>query len=177
MKFETWAKKYNISNNAIDELRTLIFSAYVEVDSQQYEIDSEQRASLLVRLKASKAGARLWRNNVGATYTQDGSFIRYGLCNESKQINARFKSSDLIGINPIKITQEMVGMTIGQFVAREVKKPGWKYSGGAREEAQLKFIMLINALGGDAQFTTGEFDGTSEEKNTGANKARKRKDY
>jgi hypothetical protein len=108
-----------------------------------------------IRLEASEKGARLWRNNVGATYTQSGNFIRYGLANDSSQLNAVIKSADLIGIRPILITQEHVGMIIGQFISREVKKPGWRYSNTDRERAQSAWAELILSLGGDACFTTG----------------------
>jgi hypothetical protein len=113
-----------------------------------------------VRLEASRNGIRLWRNNVGALKTPDGSYLRYGLANDSPHLNAVFKSSDLIGIRPILITQDMVGKTIGQFVAREVKAPGWLYRDTQRERAQRAFIDLINKLGGDAAFTTGDEEGT-----------------
>ncbi len=49
----------------------------------------------------------------------------------------------------------MVGSRFGQFLAREVKKPGWKYRGTAEERAQLHFINLVNTAGGDAAFATG----------------------
>lgn len=109
-----------------------------------------------IRLKASQKGWYLWRNNVGATYTKNGDFIRFGLANDSKEINFRLKSSDLIGIKPMKITQEMVGKTVGVFVAREIKHGKWKYAGTQREEAQLNFVNLINSLGGDAEFIADE---------------------
>lgn len=108
-----------------------------------------------IRLEASERGIRLWRNNVGATYTPTGQFIRYGLANDSAQLNTVIKSADLIGIRPVIITQEHVGITIGQFVSREVKKPGWRYAGTDREKAQLTWADLILSLGGDACFTTG----------------------
>lgn len=118
--------------------------------------DSESAIQSLLRLEASQKGCRLWRNNVGALYTKEGNFIRYGLANESSAINKVIKSADLIGIRPIKITPDMIGKTIGQFLSREIKKPNWKYTGNSREQAQLAWINLINSLGGDACFATGE---------------------
>ena len=109
-----------------------------------------------IRLEATRLGMRLWRNNVGALRTPSGSYVRFGLANDSAQVNEVFKSSDLIGIRLILITPEMVGQTIGQFVAREVKQEDWKYTNTDREKAQKAFIDLINELGGDAKFTTGE---------------------
>ncbi len=106
----------------------------------------------LIRLEASQKGSRLWRNNVGAAYTKNGDFLRYGLANDSTKINSQLKSSDLIGIKPIRITQDMVGLTIGQFLSYEIKNPNWKFSGTDRELAQLNWINLITDLGGDARF-------------------------
>jgi hypothetical protein len=98
----------------------------------------------------------LWRNNVGAATTADGSFIRFGLANDSSGLNKILKSADLIGINPVQITQDMVGCVIGQFISREVKTKNWRYTGTAREQAQLKWIELILSLGGNACFANGE---------------------
>jgi len=117
---------------------------------------SETEVQACIRLEAIKLGMRLWRNNVGALRSPDGSYVRYGLANESPALNAVFKSSDLIGIRPILITQDMVGTTIGQFVAREVKPTDWTYKATDREKAQLAFIDLIKHFGGDAAFATGK---------------------
>lgn len=117
---------------------------------------SETGLSSIIRLEASMKGCRLWRNNVGATYTPKGDFIRYGLANDSSGLNREIKSADLIGIRPVVITVDMVGVTIGQFLSREVKAPGWKYKGTDRERAQLAWAELIISLGGDAGFAVSE---------------------
>jgi len=81
--------------------------------------------------------------------------VRFGLGNESSALNARFKSSDLIGWRPVLITPDMVGKIIAQFMARECKYEGWTYHGSEREKAQKAFIDLVVAEGGDACFATG----------------------
>jgi hypothetical protein len=117
---------------------------------------SEAASTAIVRLEAARLGILLWRNNVGAGVLQDGSFIRWGLANDSTQMNRQIKSADLIGIRPLLITPAHVGHTIGQFVSRECKRPGWKWCGNERELAQLEWAKLVNGAGGDAAFATGE---------------------
>ena len=120
---------------------------------------NESEAQALVRLKASQAGVRLWRNNCGGGLLANGSFVRWGLANDSEGINQVLKSADLIGIRPVLITQEHVGKTLGVFVSREVKAPGWRYnSANRREAAQMAWLRLVESLGGDAAFTTGEWE-------------------
>ena len=119
-------------------------------------MSSEASVAARVRLEASRLGIRLWRNNVGAGKLTNGTFIRFGLANESTQMNTHIKSADLIGIRPILIGPEHVGLTIGQFVSRECKHPGWRYAGDAHEIAQKRWADLINILGGNASFVTGE---------------------
>jgi hypothetical protein len=46
----------------------------------------------------------------------------------------------------------MVGKTIAQFVSRECKPEGWRFSNSPREEGQAKWAGLVNAAGGDACF-------------------------
>lgn len=81
-----------------------------------------------VRLAVAAAGVDLWRNNVGLALHTDQygqtRAVRYGLLNDSEEINERFKSSDLIGIRPMLVTQEWVGQVVGVFSAIETKKTG-----------------------------------------------------
>lgn len=132
---------------------------------------SESARQQDIRMSLASQGAAVWRNNVGAIPTRQVSQcprcqfsyeiksdpLRYGICNDSPQINERFKSSDLIGIIPRRITPEMVGTTIGQFASIEVKERGWKYTGKGREAGQSNWITLINSKGGFACFASEPF--------------------
>lgn len=153
MNLNNWAIKWGVPFEAVEDLRRGLQTVNTE-PSPQFD-ESEGAIQTRVRLEASAKGARIWRNNVGAVLTEK-SFIRYGLANDSKQMNDKIKSSDLIGIKPIRITESMVGGVIGQFLAREVKKGDWNFTGTKRELAQLAFLNLIISLGGDAAFTNRE---------------------
>jgi len=116
---------------------------------------SEAYAQSQVRLEAPRAGVTLWRNNVGVLTDLTGRPVRFGLANDSRQLNEALKSSDLIGWRPVLITPEHVGRTLAQFVSRECKAPGWKYTGTDRERAQKAWLDLVAAAGGDSAFATG----------------------
>lgn len=102
-------------------------------------IKSEKRIEQEITLKASKLGARLFKNDVGFAITQNGSPIHFGLAKGS---------SDLIGITPIKITQDMVGKTVGVFISVEVKKD--KCGSYKATEEQKKWLDMIKEKGGIA---------------------------
>jgi hypothetical protein len=153
MNLDAWATRHHIAPDAILELKQLILPP---TNGTVLTGVSEAAVQTIVRLEASRKGCRLWRNNVGAGYLQDGSFIRWGLCNDSAQLNKRIKAADLVGIRPVVITPGHVGRTIGQFLSREVKVAGWKLGNSDREQAQVRWAEMINALGGDATFATGE---------------------
>lgn len=151
----TWAARHGVTPQALNELRQL-FCCYAD-KTPGADDQSEAAVQQLVRLEASRAGARLFRNNVGAFQSPDtGAWVRYGLANESVQMNRMIKSSDLVGLRPVVITPQHVGSVIGQFVAREVKRSGWRYTGNTHEKAQLRFLQLVASLGGDACFCNGE---------------------
>ena len=152
---QEWAARWNLPPQALAELAALHGVADAPVVTNAEPL-SEGAVQQNIRLEASRVGARLWRNNVGACTDKYGTFIRYGLANDSIAVNKAIKSSDLIGIKPVMITFAHVGQVFGQFTAREVKREGWQYTGNGREKAQLKFLELVTALGGDGRFATGE---------------------
>lgn len=167
MNLNGWAIKWGVPFEAVEDLRREM-GEIKPFDIPNYTPgESEAAVQTRVRLEASRKGARLWRNNVGGAYTADeyagdgtliraGSFLRYGLCNSSEAENKAIKSSDLIGLRPVRIEQQHVGHVFGIFVAREVKPASWHYVGTDREKAQLKFLEIVASLGGDAAFTVGE---------------------
>lgn len=148
-----WARKWGVPQEAIADLCNR--SNPTGAAAHESTAASETGAQIEVRLEAARMGAILWRNNVGCLPGPNGQPVRYGLANDSAVVNKRTKSCDLIGVRPVVITPEMVGHTIGQFLAREIKEPGWKYTGRGREPAQANFINLVNIMGGNAAFATG----------------------
>ena len=151
MQLDQWARDWGISAQAIADLRNRIGSSYTNIEPTA-NLLSEAGVQSRIRLEASQKGCRLWRNNVGAFTSPEGNFIRYGLANESASVNKKIKSADLIGIRPVLIKPYHVGTTIGQFMSREIKAAGWRYTGNEREQAQLTWAELILSLGGDACF-------------------------
>ena len=120
---------------------------------------SEMATQQRLRLLAAQHGTPLLRNNSGACRDETGRVIRYGLGNDSTRINDAFKSSDLIGIWPVVVTQEMVGRTLGLFFAVEVKAPGWTLTpGDKRAQAQAAFGKWVQDHGGVFTFATSEKD-------------------
>lgn len=164
MTFNEWARKHP---QAAYEL-SLVTAQQPVIDTAHAGHD-EAYAQQQARFALARAGGLAWRNNVGATpakidttcprcsfkYEVKQRIVRYGLANDSHQLNSVVKSSDLIGVLPRNITPDMVGTTIGQFVAVECKRPGWHFTGKGREEAQQAFLSLVLQRGGVAQFSTG----------------------
>lgn len=78
-----------------------------------------------VMLEASRLGATVWRNNVGAYKDKTGRLVTYGVCNPG--------GADLIGIYK------------GRFLAIEVKAPGNNPTG-----PQRRFLDHVERSGGIA---------------------------
>lgn len=157
-----WASEFNVSLAAIVELERRLGlvsnNAWVPGNTSP---KSEARVQDEIRLEAARLGIRLWRNNSGAYKDNTGRWVRYGLANDSAQLNERLKSPDLIGWRKRLITQDMVGGTIGQCVMREVKPEGWFFTATEHEAAQLAFMNLGLIDGCDVCFASSV--GTFEE--------------
>lgn len=150
-----WAHRNRIPFQAMHELSAmlgLLAPPAANVPPTADEAYAQSRA----RLDAARAGHWLGRNNVGALQDKTGRVVRYGLANDSAQINEKVKSGDLIGIYRLVVTPAMVGQVVGQFWSLECKRPGWTYTGSPREVAQSNWAALVVANGGRASFTTGE---------------------
>lgn len=156
MNFIEWAVSAGLTMEQIRSYQ-LHLGTY---DERPTDGEGASEAAVLARCKvrASRMGGRLWRNNKGAAYLQDGTFLRYGILNESKRISDEIKSSDLIGAYPLVITPEMVGTTVAQLWLVECKKEDWHFTGTGEEPGQLKFLELGLAMGARATFATSEDD-------------------
>lgn len=152
-----WALKWGIPEAALVDLRATFGAESVETPkSTPYLGVGEPEVQARSRLKCSRRGSLSWRNNVGAYVDDNGNFVRYGLANDSARVNAKIKSSDLIGIRRLLITPEHVGTEVGQFMALEVKHGDWQYSGSEHEQGQGNFLNLVNSMGGYGRFVTHE---------------------
>lgn len=164
LTYADWAQLHPVAAAELVQVTTMAPAV------DQPKFTDEAGAQQEARFQVARAGGLVWRNNVGATPAKLDAhcpkchnefevyqrIIRYGLANDSAQLNEVFKSSDLIGVMPRLITQEMVGAIIGQFLAIECKHPGWNYTGKGRETGQQSYLSLVASKGGIAQFSTGE---------------------
>lgn len=124
-------------------------------------MSSESVVQQRVRLACANAGIEMWRNNSGACTDDTGRLVRYGLGNDSAQLNRAIKSSDLIGITPVTawLHSEQRWVTLGVFTALEIKATGWQQRpGDERATAQAKFHDIVRQAGGFAGFVTDPAD-------------------
>jgi hypothetical protein len=85
---------------------------------------TEQAIIREIMLAVTKAGGRLWRNNVGQLQDINGRWVQFGVCNPG--------GSDLIGFT-----------ADGRFLAVEVKAGKTPTTG-----PQERFIEAVNKAGG-----------------------------
>lgn len=125
-------------------------SDILQVSTQEDYTEKDVSKRLL--LTSSVDGVLLLRNNCGAFTNEAGALVRFGLGSFTSKSD--FKSSDFIGITPVKITHGMVGETLGVFTAYEVKAPGFSCVLSPREKKQDNFLKLVRSLGGIGKFVT-----------------------
>lgn len=146
-----WANRHGLSNDALSELLVILDPSVMDRESAG-DLGTEKGVQTAIQIEAPRIGGGLWRNNSGVLADDRGVPVRFGLGNTSKKLNTVWKSSDLIGITPVNVSQGMVGRVVGVFTAMEVKEPGWKKPRKGREEAQSAFMGTIRAKGGIAAF-------------------------
>ena len=114
---------------------------------------SESSMQAQIRLQAAQDSVWLMRNNSGVLNDKNGRPVRFGIGNDSATVNAKLKSSDLIGIRPVLVTEAHVGQVIGQFIAVEAKPPTFRGpAGDDRALAQQAWMNLVRHWGGVAGF-------------------------
>lgn len=113
-----------------------------------------------VQIDSSAKGWRLFRNSVGMAWQGNkvGEFIKDGVRIVMLKMARRIKyglgvgTSDLVGWQPVVITQEMVGQTIAQFTVVECKTQGYKRT----TEEQDNFLEQVAMAGGAAYIARGK---------------------
>ncbi len=145
-----WFKRWNIPPEAQAEFWSLTVPE--EAVATPTDKRSEAYVQSEIRRLAPFHDVKLWRNNSGAMQDDRGNMVRFGLGNESKAINQKLKSSDLIGITPWVIKADDIGKTFGIFTAIECKAEGWKKISNKREQAQANYLRLVQKYGGIGYF-------------------------
>ena len=95
-----------------------------------------------ILLQLSKDGCMVWRNNTG----------KFRAMNDPQRIVTvgQVGSADIIGVRPVVITADMVGQTIGQAVAIEVKT-----ATGKQSDAQKLWQQAFEKHGGIYELKKG----------------------
>lgn len=143
MTLEEWATRWALPAQAINELQEV-----TQRTQDRHDPKSEAAVASECRLALGMFGVVTMRNNVGVLEDANGRPVRYGLCNESKAMNATMKSSDDICIIPYIVRPDDVGRKLGVFMGVEHKRRDWKFTGNGRENAQANFHRMVNGLGG-----------------------------
>lgn len=127
---------------------------------------SETNLMRRIQVALSEAGARLFRNNVAMAWAgSKGSIIKPHapcvvtlmpddvLLRNARPIHAGLceGSSDLVGWNEVKITPDMVGLSVAIFATVEVKTPF-----GRLTKEQSNFLYAVRSSGGIAVVARSE---------------------
>jgi hypothetical protein len=101
-----------------------------------------------------------YRNNSGAFIDENGRQVRFGLGNDSSQLNKQIASSDLIGATPEWVYHPVRGWCwLAVLTAYECKPEGWHLRpSDKRGLAQQRFIDIVRSVGGYAGFVTDPQD-------------------
>lgn len=153
VELRQWATRHHVGADALAELSAILGSGPNDAPEGDR---SESNVQSRVRLAAAAQAMRLWRNNVGVLRDDRGVPVRFGLANDSKPLNQRLKSHDLIGWRRLQITPAMVGSVVAQFTSLECKHELWKPGERPDDEAaQERWALLVNSEGGYSRFVTG----------------------
>ena len=108
---------------------------------------SERRIQSEILLALTELGLSGWRQNVGTGWAGDVQKLKDGsvLIRNPRPLHSGLcrGSSDIIGLRQLIITPEMIGQTIAQFAAIEVKQPGSYPS-----KEQRHFLEFVQGKGG-----------------------------
>ena len=100
---------------------------------ESIKMSEKQIQTQILNAIGSRPDVRLFRNNVGVALNNERP-LRFGLCNGS---------SDLIGIQKIVITPDMVGQEIGRFLSIECKSDK-----GRTTKSQTRWLEMVRNFGG-----------------------------
>lgn len=152
---DLWAMQWGVPAAAIQDLRARYVAETASGTGTNMPRDSEAYVQSECRLFAPRNDMLLFRNNVGVLPNDNGQPVRFGLANDTKELNKRIKSGDLLGIRRVPITQAMVGTVIGQFASVECKHRYWHPGEDvAREGPQKEWANLVASWGGHARITS-----------------------
>jgi hypothetical protein len=105
-----------------------------------------------IQITLTTQKTRLWRNNIGTAWRGKVTRLSNGDILIRDPVLVHFGlvpgSGDLIGLQSVIVTEEMIGRILAVFVSVEAKR-GPK---SERSEAQVNFVDTVRDLGGLAGF-------------------------
>lgn len=117
----------------------------------------EQGIQNIIRMAMSAAGVTNWRNNTGTGWVGKVTKIQHKVSvllepgdvviRQARPLRAGLcvGSADVIGITPVRVTEDHLGQSLGVFTAIEVKNKN-----GKPTKEQLNFLQAVEMSGGFA---------------------------